>query len=503
VAESGVLPERYRSPERVARGGMGEVYRAEDTALDRLVAVKVLSDRYADDDGIRRRFTHEALAAARLSNVRTAVTIFDVGEHEGRPYIVMEYLAGGSLADRLAAQGAQPPGRVLAWLTQAAEALDAAHERGIVHRDVKPGNLLLDAEGSVRVADFGVASAAGLDSFTATGTVLGTAGYLAPEQARGEQTGPASDRYGLAVVAWELLTGARPFERESATAEAAAHVNAPVPPVSAANPELPRELDRVFAHALAKAPEDRFDSCAEFVAALREALDAAAGHTVVSAVPYAAAPRPAPTRGTTRPARNPLTYVLPALLALLLVGAALAITLADGDETPGTEGRTPPQTTQPPTTTAPETTTPATTETTAPATTEEAPATTEEAPPATTEEAPPATTEEAPPATTEEAPPSGDPVALNDEGFRLMQEGRFDEALPLLEQAVAAAQGAGTLTEAYASYNLAFTRKALGNCNGVLELLDRSEQVQGQRNEIDRLRREAERDCGGGGNGGG
>ena len=239
MAASDVLPERYRGPERVARGGMGEVYRAEDSALDRLVAIKVLSDRFANDDAIRRRFTHEALAAARLSNVPGAVTIFDVGEHEGRPYIVMEYLPGGSLADRLAAQGTQPPGRVLAWLAQAAEALDAAHERGIVHRDVKPGNLLLDAEGSVKVADFGVASAAGLDSFTATGTVLGTAGYLAPEQARGEQTGPASDRYALAVVAWELLTGSRPFERESTTAEAAAHVNAPVPPVSSTNPELP------------------------------------------------------------------------------------------------------------------------------------------------------------------------------------------------------------------------------------------------------------------------
>ena len=468
MGDSGVLPERYRGPERVAQGGMGEVYRAEDSALDRLVAVKVLSDRYADDDAVRRRFTHEALAAARLSNVPAAVTIFDVGEHEGRPYIVMEYLAGGSLADRIGAQGAQPPGRVLAWLGQAAEALDAAHEHGIVHRDVKPGNLLLDAEGSVHVADFGVASAAGLDSFTATGTVLGTAGYLAPEQARGEQTGPASDRYALAVVAWELLTGSRPFERESATAEAAAHVNAPVPPVSSANPELPRELDGVFARALAKAPDDRFESCAEFVAALREALDAAAGRTVVSAVPYAAEPRPAPARIASRPARNPLTYVLPALLALLLVGAALALTLADGDENPRTEGQPPAETTQPPTTTAPETTAPATTEQ---------------------------------PPTTETQPDSGDAVALNDEGFRLMQAGDYEAALPLLEQAVDAAEGTGTLTEAYASYNLAFTRKALGDCNKGLELLDRSEQVQGQRKEIDRLRREAERDCGGDGDG--
>src|SRR5687767_13423201 len=159
---------------------MGVIYRAEDGLLGRIVAVKVLADPYADDEGIRRRFTHEALAAARLSNAPNTVTIFDVGEHEGRPYIVMEYLPGGSLADRIETEGAQPPGRALAWLRQTAAALDAAHANGIVHRDVKPANLLLDDEGDVRVADFGIASAVGLDSFTAAGTVLGTAGYLAP-----------------------------------------------------------------------------------------------------------------------------------------------------------------------------------------------------------------------------------------------------------------------------------------------------------------------------------
>ena len=169
----------------------------------------------------------------------STVTIFDVGEHEGRPYIVMEYLAGGSLADRLAAEGAQPLGRSLEWLGEAAAALDAAHAGGIVHRDVKPANLLLDDEGRVHVADFGVASAAHLGSMTETGTVVGTAGYLAPEQARGERATAASDRYALAVVAFELLTGARPFERESTTAEALAHVSAPIPPASQLSPELP------------------------------------------------------------------------------------------------------------------------------------------------------------------------------------------------------------------------------------------------------------------------
>ena len=139
---------------------MGEIYRAEDAHLARTVAVKVLSERFADNEAIRGRFTREGLAAARLSNAPSIVTIFDVGEHEGRPYIVMEYLAGGSLADRLTREGAQPLGRALDWLGQAAAALDAAHASGIVHRDVKPANLLLDDDDCVKVADFGVASAA-------------------------------------------------------------------------------------------------------------------------------------------------------------------------------------------------------------------------------------------------------------------------------------------------------------------------------------------------------
>src|ERR671934_1392356 len=276
AVETEILPARYRSPTRIALGGMGEIYRATDATLGRAVAVKLLAERYSRDESVQRRFTREALAAARLSGEPHVVMIFDVGEYGGRPFIVMEYLAGGSLEERIRKQGAQEPAQALEWLEQAALALDAAHKHGVVHRDVKPANLLLDRNGDVHVADFGIASAAGMDSLTMTGTVLGTAGYLSPEQAQGDRATPASDRYGLAVVAFELLTGERPYEADSPTAEASAHVNAPVPSVSR-RAALPAELDAVFARALAKDPEQRFGSCGEFVAALRAAFAEASG----------------------------------------------------------------------------------------------------------------------------------------------------------------------------------------------------------------------------------
>ncbi len=457
-----VLPDRYRNPERIARGGMGEVYRAEDRDLARLVAIKLLADRFADNDAIRGRFTREALAVARLSNAPNTVTIFDVGDHEGRPYIVMEYLPGGSLADRLEGDGPQSLGRSLAWLGQAAAALDAAHAHGIVHRDVKPGNLLLDDDGRVKVADFGVASAADLGSFTEAGTVVGTAGYLAPEQARGERATPASDLYALAVVAFELLTGKRPFERESSTAEAMAHVSAPIPPASESNPQLPPEVDDVLARGLAKDPQHRYGSASEFVQALREALDRAAGATQVGALPPAAQSRE----------RTKLPLLLLLLGAALLAGVLAATLLARGDETSAPTGPTGPQTVKE-TVTLPGTTV-VQTVTTAPTT------------------AAPEPTAEPEPTT---APPTESPATLNDRGFELMQAGRYEEALPPLEQAVAGLAGTGELAEAYASYNLAFTRRALARCDGVLELLDRSEQIQGERKEISRLRKETEKAC--------
>jgi serine/threonine protein kinase len=453
------LPERYEDVEHVARGGMGDIYRATDTSLGRSVAVKVLSERYAGSEDIVRRFKNEALTAARLSTAPHTVTIFDVGEtDDGQPFMVMELLEGGSLEQRLR-RGRPARDEALRWLEQTAAALDAGHAAGVVHRDVKPGNLLLDGREEVRVADFGVASAVGLDSMTMTGMVLGTSGYLSPEQARGERATPASDRYALAVVAWELLSGRRPFESESPTAEAAAHANAPVPSISR-DADLPPEVDRVFQRALAKDPAARYGSAAEFVAALRSAL--AQPETVTA--PLVPAPL-APSRR--------IGWLIPLLVALALIGGGLALAaVLDEDEEP-----------QPRTVTTEQTVTEEGRITTQTVTTEQATTATTTGTTATT-------------APTETASLSiGEAAELNDRAFGLMQEGRYEEALPLLEQAIVPLRGTGTLAEAYTSYNLAVTRLEVGRCDQVLELLERSQSLQRPRKEIADARKRARKQC--------
>jgi serine/threonine-protein kinase len=418
---------------------MGGVYKATDTQLGRIVAIKVLSDRYADDESIRKRFEREALAAARLSGAASTVTIFDVGECEGRPYIVMEYLDGGTLEDRVRSGGAQDPADVIRWLGQAAEAIDAAHAAGVVHRDVKPGNLLLDRRGDVRVADYGVASAVGLDSMTMTGTVLGTAGYLSPEQARGERATPASDRYALGVVAYELLTGVRPFASDSPTAEAAAHVHAPVPLASSHG--APPEVDAVLVRALSKNPDHRYPSAAAFVAALGDALSRA--HETIVAPPV--------RRGPT-----PMVWAAAAILGLLAVagGMAVAGALGDGDQT-----RT---VVQNQTITREGTTVTTGVTTTAPA------------PP------PPP-----PPASGQ----SGE--ELTDEATALLAQGRWAEAEQKARQALQQLAGTGELYEAYANYDLGRALVEQNRCEEALPHLATSERIQGSRREI----REARARC--------
>jgi eukaryotic-like serine/threonine-protein kinase len=468
AVETDILPPRYRSPKRIGRGGMGEIFRATDDTLGRAVAIKVLAERYAEDESVRQRFTREALAAARLSGETNIVTIFDVGEWNGRPFIVMEYLSGGSLDDRLDDSGAQRPSQALAWLEQAATAIDAAHRNGVVHRDVKPANLLLDREGTVHVADFGIASAAGLDSLTITGTVLGTAGYLSPEQANGDRATPASDRYALGVVAYELLTGHRPFERDSLTAEAAAHVNAEVPSIAERCDNLPeRELDPVFRRALAKRPEDRYATCAELVADIRNALARAAG-TTRELRPVVPAPRPEVAAARPRPpaavaARRGLSGRMLLLLALLVgagvAGAVLAARLSDnGGGKQSATVTTVVKTVAGRATTVHET----------------------------------VTSQAGAPATTPGSSPSGPPVGasgnshqLNDRGYALIQQNDYGAALPLLQGAVRSLQSAGPADpyEGYANYNLGYTLLQLGRCDEALVYLRRAQQLEPQRSE--------------------
>ena len=450
------LPPRYRGARLIAHGGMGEIFLATDEVLGREVAVKVLAERYAQDESLRERFKREALAAARLSGNHNIVTIFDVGEHDGRPIIVMEYLAGGSLEQRIA--GAKPveTAQILDWLAEAAAALDAAHEAGIVHRDVKPGNLLLDDRDHVKVADFGIASAAGMDSFTQTGTILGTAGYLSPEQARGERATAASDRYALGIVAWELLTGRRPFQSETATVEALAHVNAPVPSVHAANWAVPASLDAVFERALAKDPAARYAHASEFVAELRSALHDDAGATRVTDPGWTEpiARSRAPTATDRRP------WWIAALVVALIAGGALAAVLTSGDSKPAVQPHTIVRTVTGPSQTVRETVT-------QPGTTN-APTTT---------------------------PSGGSGAQLNLAGYQRLQAGDLNGALTLLEQAVQKLNGTGSLDEAYAEYNLAYTRFALGDCTDVLALLDQAQAIEGRRGAIDDLRHRAKKGC--------
>jgi eukaryotic-like serine/threonine-protein kinase len=438
---TGLLPDRYTGARPIGRGGMGEIYRVTDTVLGRAVAVKVLAERYARDEAVRERFTREALAAARLSGNPSIVTIFDVGEWRDRPFIVMEYLSGGSLEEKVRDEGPPAPRQALDWLEQAAAALDAAHREGVVHRDVKPANLLLDRRGDVHVADFGIASAAGLDSLTQTGTVLGTAAYLSPEQAQGKRATPASDLYGLGVVAFELLTGRRPFAGDSMAAEAAAHVTGEVPPVAEIDPSLPPQLDEVFARALAKDPAARYGSCAELVAALRAAFDEGAGSTRILAEPSTA-----PTR-VIAPRRRPARLLL--LIALLLLAAgigALASTLLGGSS--GRHAAPPTQSTRAATTKPPQTT-----------------------------------------AKTAAAPT---PDELNAQGYRLMQQGDYRGALPLLQQAVQGLQAQPLDPNAgYANYNLGVTLTALGQCAAAIPYFETAKHLEPGRPEIDQAEHQA------------
>ncbi len=376
------LPDRYRVIRHLANGGMASVWEAHDELLDRAVAVKLLASHLGEDERARRRFQREARAAAGLSSHPNVVTIYDVGEHKNRVFMVMEIMRGGTVGDVVKSGRKLALKTKLRWLREAGAALDTAHDMGVVHRDIKPGNLLLDDHDRLAVADFGIARVAWEDQLTATGQVLGTAAYLSPEQALGEAAQPASDRYALAVVAYELLTGGRPFSADHFAAQARAHVEDPVPPASTRAPELSRAVDAVLERGLAKAPGDRWDSAAQFVDALDRTLDEDAPSTkptrklgrrerpVVAPVPVAHEPdtaeHAAPARGreswggseTGRGGRGPTTRgrdatppperrrggsgpLIAGLVALILLAGAGVYALANrnGDDPPASARR--------------------------------------------------------------------------------------------------------------------------------------------------------------------
>jgi serine/threonine-protein kinase len=261
-----IIDERYRVVSRVGSGGMADVYCAEDLQLGRRVAVKLLHERFAQDAEFVERFRREASSAASLSHANI-VSVYDRGEWNGTYYIAMELLEGRSLDQIVREEAPLTPERAIELTEQVLRAARFAHKRGVVHRDLKPHNVLVDDEGRVKVTDFGIARA-GSSEITQTGSIMGTARYLSPEQAQGEAVGPSSDLYAIGILLYELLTGTVPFEGESVVAIALRHLSEPPRPPSGLVSSISPNLDAIVLRALAKDPANRFADADEFLAAL-------------------------------------------------------------------------------------------------------------------------------------------------------------------------------------------------------------------------------------------
>ncbi len=338
-----VLGDRYEVRSAIGRGGMGEVWLGHDRMLDRDVALKVLDIHAVDDHGVAaERFRREATAAAALSHPHV-VRVFDAGVSEGIAYLVMELLPGPTIAELVAAEGPLPVDRVVQLAQQAADGLAAVHRAGIVHRDVKPSNLMLDEQGKVRVVDFGIArlAEATATQVTATGTVVGSAAYLSPEQARGGTATPASDQYALGCVLMTMLTGRPPYEAEHPMALLRQHLDAAPPRVRDRRPEVPKAIDRLVDVLLSKDPAQR---AAGFVPLLAlsgggttdvmptpgAGLPPAPAELPVPTAVLATAPPPGPSQGLRSPR---ILLVVGAVLLVLLVVALLIAALSAGDDT--------------------------------------------------------------------------------------------------------------------------------------------------------------------------
>ena len=279
-----VVAGRYELRCVLGSGGMAVVWLANDLVLDRDVAVKILRDQYAADPVFRERFTREALHAARL-NHPGVVTTFDAGVDEGTAYLVMEAVHGRTLHEVLTTDGPLPVGQAVAVAADVCDVLDAAHRAGIVHRDIKPGNILISVSGRTRVFDFGIARVDGLSALTQVSTVIGTPAYVSPEQAAGGEAGPGSDLYAVGCVLTEMLTGSPPFAAETPVAVLYRHIHDPAPAPSASRPDVTPDLDRVVLHLLAKDPADRPPGAAAARAELLAAAPAQPGDTRVLGAP--------------------------------------------------------------------------------------------------------------------------------------------------------------------------------------------------------------------------
>src|SRR5437868_6587910 len=304
---------RYRIMRKLGSGGMANVYLAEDQELGRRVAIKILNDRHAGDEQFIERFRREAKNAAALSHPNI-VSIYDRGEAEGTYYIAMEYLDGRSLKELIVSRGPAPVNVAIDYVRQILAALRFAHRHGIVHRDIKPHNVLVDAEGRLKVTDFGIARA-GVSQMTEAGSIIGTAQYLSPEQAKGAPVDQTSDLYSVGVVLYELLTGVVPFSGDTPVEIAMKHLSTlPVPP-SEKRGAIPRDLDLTVLRALAKDPAERYQSAEEMDADLERVLRGAAVSPATEEAATAIISRPPPaavTEITSRPPRPPVPYAPPA-----------------------------------------------------------------------------------------------------------------------------------------------------------------------------------------------
>jgi eukaryotic-like serine/threonine-protein kinase len=312
-----VLSDRYEVEELVGTGGMSSVFRAHDRLLDRKVALKVLHQQYSEDEEYVERFRREARAVAALSHPNI-VTVIDRGEHEGRQFIVFEYIDGENLKALIQRRGPAPVVTALELAMQIGRGLSFAHQQGLVHRDVKPQNVLLNGDGQAKVTDFGIARSLDVQhGMTQTGTVLGTSDYIAPEQAQGQRVDEHTDVYSLGVVLYEMLTNEVPFPGENFVAVAMRHINEEPPSARDKRPDVSPRLEAAVQRAMAKRPEDRFQTMADFCRELEANLAEQQGATVVApAQPRRArAPRP---QGA-----NPWPIVL-ALLTLIAIGGVIA-----------------------------------------------------------------------------------------------------------------------------------------------------------------------------------